>query len=90
MNYDREMDMIVYDHLISEDNTPDKKYTLVPDGDYEGFKWVNGKWQHVDKVFDFKLKDGQAPVPEPLKDETGKSNEEKLILQSEKNNKKKP
>lgn len=90
MNYDHEMDMIVYDHLISQDNTPDKKYTLVPDGDYEGFKWVNGKWQHIDKVFDFKLKDGQAPVPEPLKDETGKSNEEKLILQSEKNIRKKP
>jgi hypothetical protein len=88
MNYDHEMDLIVYDHLISEDNNPDKKYTLVPDGDYEGFKWMNGHWQHVEKVFDFKLKDGEAPIPEPLKDDAGNSNEEKLILQSHKNSEK--
>lgn len=84
MNYDQEMDMIVYDHLISEDNTPDRKNTLVPDGDYEGFKWANGRWQHITKVFDFKLKDGEAPVPEPIKDELGNSNELKLLQQSEK------
>jgi hypothetical protein len=85
MNYDREMDMIVFDHLISEDNQPDKPYTMVPDGDYEGFKWDKGQWVHIDKVFDFKLKDGEAPVPEPLKDDAGNSNEEKLMQQSEKN-----
>jgi hypothetical protein len=85
MNYDQEMDMIVYDHLISEDNHPERKFTLVPDGDYEGFKWADGRWVHVDKVFDFKLKDGEAPVPEPLKDAEGKSDEEKLMRQSEKN-----
>jgi len=85
MNYDREMDMIVYDHLISENKTPDVPYTMVPDGDYEGFKWTNGKWVHIDKVFDFKLKDGEAPMPDPLKDDKGNSNEEKLRLQSEKN-----
>lgn len=88
MNYDQEMDMIVYDHLISETNTPDKKYTLVPDGDYEGFKWTNGRWVYVNKVFDFKLADGQAPMPEPLKDDAGNSNEEKLRAQSEKNRQK--
>ena len=88
MNYDAEMDMIVYDHLISEENTPDKKYTLVPDGDYEGFKWDKGRWNHINKVFDFKLKDGEAPMPEPLKDDVGNSNEEKLRQQSEKNRQK--
>ncbi len=85
MNYDSELDMIVYDHLVSESNEPDKTYTLVPDGDYQGFKWDNGHWNLIDKVFDFKLKDGEAPMPEPLKDDNGKSNEQKLILQSEKN-----
>jgi hypothetical protein len=85
MNYDHDLDMIVYDHLISETNEPDKVYTYVPDGDYQGFKWDNGKWVQVDKVFDFKLKDGEAPLPEPLKDESGKSNEQKLLQQSSKN-----
>jgi hypothetical protein len=64
--YDDELDMIIYDHLISESNEPAKKYTYIPDGDYEGFKWVNGKWQHIEKVFNQKLEDGQAPVLKPL------------------------
>lgn len=85
MNYDKDMDMIVYDHLVSENNQPSKAYTLVPDGDYQGFKWENGKWVQIDKVFNYKLQDGQAPVPAPLKDASGKSNELKLMQQSEKN-----
>ena len=71
MIYDPEMDMIVFDHLISESNEPQKKFTLIPDGDYEGFKWQNGKWVHVEKVFDQKLEDGQEPRPVPLFDEKG-------------------
>ncbi len=66
MQYDEEMDMIIYDHLISESNEPQKKYTLIPDGDYEGFKWQDGKWVHIDKVFTYKLRDGEAPVGAPL------------------------
>lgn len=88
LNFDKELDMIIYDHLISETNEPDKQYTMVPDGDYQGFKWVNGKWTQVDKVFDYKLQDGEAPVPEPLKNNIGNSNEEKLLKQSEKNRRK--
>lgn len=68
IRFDKELDMIIYDHLISENNQPDKKYTYVPDGDYEGFKWENGKWVHIDKVFTFKLQEGQAPVEQPLKE----------------------
>ncbi|MBS1751303.1 MAG: hypothetical protein JST63_15495 [Bacteroidetes bacterium] len=68
IRYDDEMKMIIYDHLISENNQPEKKYTYIPDGDYEGFKWENGKWLHVDKVFTYKLQDGQAPVEKPLKE----------------------
>jgi hypothetical protein len=66
VQFDEEMDMIIFDHLISETNEPKKKHTLIPDGDYEGFIWKNGRWVHIDKVFEFKLKDGEAPVPEPL------------------------
>ncbi len=69
--YDTDLDMIVFDHLISESNEPQKRYTLIPDGDYEGFKWQNGKWAHVDKIFNQALKDGQAPRPQPLFDDKG-------------------
>jgi hypothetical protein len=66
MQFDKELDLIIYDHLISESNEPAKKYTYIPDGDYEGFKWENGQWVHIDKVFTQKLKDGEAPVEAPL------------------------
>lgn len=68
MVYDEDLDMILFEHLVSETNEPAKKYTFIPDGDYEGFKWKNGKWVHVEKVFTFKLEDGQAPVEKPVKE----------------------
>jgi hypothetical protein len=72
IQFDEELDMILFDHLISETNEPQKKYTLIPDGDYEGFVWKNGQWVHIDKVFTQKLEDGQAPVPVPFKDKSEK------------------
>ncbi len=68
IKYDEELGIIIFDHLISENNQPGKKYTYIPDGDYEGFKWENGKWVHIDKVFTFKLQDGQAPVEKPVRE----------------------
>ena len=85
VNFDQDMQMIVIDHLISETNEPEYAWTFVPDGDYEGFKWVAGKWQHVDKVYDFKLEDGAFPMPDALKDQEGKSDEQKLSDRTKKN-----
>lgn len=85
MNFDPEMQMIIVDHLISETNEPEYAWTFVPDGDYEGFKWENGKWQHIDKVYDFKLQDGDFPMPDALKDAEGGSDEQKLADQTQKN-----
>ncbi len=85
MNYDEDSKMILVDHLISETDESDLPWTFVPDGDYEGFQWVNGKWQHIDKVFDFKLKDGEAPIPDALRDIEGNADEYKLSDRSRKN-----
>ncbi len=85
MVYDQEMDMIIFDHLISQSNDLSKKSTLIPDGDYEGFKWTNGKWVHISKVFNQQLKDGQAPLPDPIKDDQGNNDEIKLQQRSDKN-----
>src|SRR5580765_6335773 len=68
-NYDPEMDMIVFDELISETEEPEKKSTYVPDGDFEGFKWQDGQWLHVPKVFNYVLKDGQFPQDEKRSEE---------------------
>lgn len=90
VNFVEDEGMILVDHLISETDEPDKPYTFIPDGDYEGFKWENGRWVHIDKVFDFKLKDGEFPMPDPLRDDQGNNNEAKLNQQTEKNKTKKP
>jgi hypothetical protein len=71
LNYDPEMDMIIYEHLISESNEPNKKWTLVGDGDYEGFKWRSGKWVHIEKVFNYVTPLNQEPVPTPIRDGNG-------------------
>ena len=78
LNYDGDLDMIIVEHLISESNQPNKKWTLVGDGDYEGFKWQSGKWVHVEKVFNLVTPDGQAPVPNPIRDPAGNIDEKKL------------
>lgn len=92
VNFDPELNMILIDHLVSESDEPDLAYTFVPDGDYEGFKWVNGKWIHVNKVFtetvDMKGADmylGKPPIGDPLLDQNGKHDEKKLEEKSNKN-----
>jgi hypothetical protein len=47
MNYDPELGLITFASLVSETGEPAAKYTLVPIGNYEGFKWVNGKWIYM-------------------------------------------
>lgn len=69
MDFDAELNMILIDHLISENNDPDSKWTLIPDGDQEGFKWENGRWIHINKVFTLQLEDGKAPREIPLFDQ---------------------
>lgn len=85
VNFDPEMKIILFDHLISDSDEPEKPWTLVPDGDYEGFKWMGGKWVHIDKVFHFKLQDGEAPLEDPILDIKGNKDEKKLQEKSDKN-----
>ncbi len=88
VNYIDDLGMILVDHLISETNEPEDKWTYVPDGDNEGFKWKNGKWVHINKVFNQKLKDGQFPIDNPIYDQKGKPDEKKLKESTDKNKKK--
>jgi len=85
LNYDSAKDMIIYDHLISESHEPEKKYSYIPDGDYEGLQWKEGKWVHIPKVFTEQLTDGNEPHPDLIMDENGNIDESKLNAQSEKN-----
>ncbi len=78
LNYDEDLKMIIKEHLISETDEPEKKYSLIGDGDYEGFIWKNGKWNYVLKVFDTKTPNGQAPIPAPIRDQDGRIDNKKL------------
>jgi hypothetical protein len=76
--YDKEQDMIIYEHLISETGEAQKKYTYIGDGDYEGLKWKDGKWVHIDKVFTQTTKEGEEPIPNPIRDANGDIDQSKL------------
>lgn len=78
LTYDADLDMIVMEHLISETNEPNKKYTLIGDGDYEGFKWQNGQWNYVSKVFTEVTPEGKTPMPKPIRDAQGNLDETQL------------
>ena len=92
MNYIPDLDVILMDHLVSETDEPDHKWSYVPDGDNEAFKWENGKWVHIDKAFDYKVDMtgadtymGKPPMGDPLLDSKGNKNEKKLEDKSNKN-----
>lgn len=92
VNYIDDLGMILVDHLISETDEPDNKWTYIPDGDNEAFKWENGKWVHIDKAFDFQLDMsgadpymGKPPVGDPILDDKGNRNEKKLEEKSNRN-----
>ncbi|MEO5782813.1 MAG: hypothetical protein ABIQ07_06050 [Ginsengibacter sp.] len=76
--YDKEQGMIIYEHLVSQTGEDKKKYTYVGDGDYEGLKWKEGKWVHMDKVFTQTTKEGDEPIPNPVRDANGNIDQTKL------------
>lgn len=78
LSFDNGMGIIVFEHLISETGEPKKKYTYIPDGDYEGLKWRDGKWIHIEKLFNQITPEGQEPVPQPILDAKGNIDESKL------------
>lgn len=78
LTYDADLGMIIFEHLVSESNQPNKKWTLIGDGDYEGFKWTDGRWVYVNKVFSEVTPEGKEPVPMPIRDDKGSLDETKL------------
>jgi hypothetical protein len=85
LNYDDEDSLIIMDHLVSETNEPEKKFTLIPGGDYEGLKWKDGKWNYVEKLFMEVRGDGNEPKPMTILDDAGNYDEAALQKQTEKN-----
>ncbi len=53
LNYDPEIDRIVFAKLVSETGEVSKKHTLVPLGPIEGFKWELGRWIYIPEVLNY-------------------------------------
>ncbi len=68
LNYDRDLELIVFDHVAPpSDKSKGATFSYVPDGTYEGFKWVGNHWQWIEKVFTFAInEDDNPPIPAPL------------------------
>jgi len=87
MMYDEEGQMIIYDHLTSETNEPEFGHTYIPDGTYEGFKWVNDHWEHIPKLANLSLENGNAPIEKKILDDDGNFDQKKLNEISKQNQK---
>ncbi len=68
LNWDAELKMIYFDKLVSQVNDPNRKYTYVPSGQYDGLRWGNERWNYVQDLIPVQnFKDGEAPAPKPVK-----------------------
>lgn len=66
LNWDSERSNIYFDNLVSQVNDPGRKYTYVPSGQIDGFKWDGSSWSYMqDIVTIVPRKDGEAPINEP-------------------------
>ncbi len=66
MNFDEATQQIIFDHLVSVKHEL-LGMTLIPDGDFEGYKLEKGLWTYVnDAVKTTVLADGQAERPFPI------------------------
>lgn len=78
LNYDDDLGVIIAEHLVSETKEPQKKWTYVTDGDFEGFRWVNGKWVFLDNVRNYITRDPKLPLEKTIRDDKGNIDYNKL------------
>ena len=79
LNYDNELGFVIHDHLEAmASKNPNLPFTYVPDGTYEAFQLKKETWEHLDKVPNLKLGDGNAPRPTPILDKKGKMSAEEI------------
>ena len=68
LNYDKELDQIIFDHCESQIGDPAKKYTYLPDGTYDGFTWDGQQWKMAENIVQItELQQGNAPIEKPIK-----------------------
>jgi len=62
LNWDNDLRSVYFDKLVSQINDPNRKYTFVPSGSYDGFRWEDEMWKYKKDLIPVQiLDDGQAP-----------------------------
>jgi hypothetical protein len=75
IRYDEKLDVVIFDRLYSEGNDPQTKSTLIPYGEFEGFRWINGKWVFTANPFEaLDFEEKINIYPKPLLDKIPKNN----------------
>lgn len=71
LNYDAEMNKIIYDHLVPpSEGEKDAWFIYIPDGTYEGLEWKNEQWTWVEKMFHYSIGEPDSPpMPNPILDD---------------------
>ena len=65
LNWDTERGNIYFDNLVSQVNDPGRKYTFVPSGQMDGFRWNGQQWDYMQNIVTIVPRaDGQAPIGE--------------------------
>jgi len=68
LNWDKELNAIYLDKLVSDANDPNRRYTFVPSGQVDGLRWNEGHWDYIEDLVPVDpLTDGKAPAPIPVK-----------------------
>lgn len=65
LNYDEQLELIIYDHLIEQEGKYGEGINRFPDGSYEGYREENGQWFYVEKVFNQINEEVPMPAPKP-------------------------
>lgn len=70
LNFDEEMNQMIFDHLVAPSEAEEGAwFTYIPDGTYEGLKWVNNTWTWIEKMFHYSIdKPDSPPMPNPILD----------------------
>ncbi len=67
MNWDPAKRVIYFDHLVSQVNDPARKYTYVPSGQIDGFRFNGATWDLIQDIVQIVPRvDGQAPIGESM------------------------
>jgi len=66
LNYNPSLELIVHDNVIPQSGMmPGQGISNYPDGSYQAYKFENGQWNHIDKLFNTVM--SEAPRPNPIK-----------------------